>query len=150
MFSPFLTITRELRDLVIDLVLTSHRHVPRHLNDELAGSRILYHIVEFPPTINARVNVKALTFEAGLPTSNALGLMLTNCQLFKETSAARDRLFAKEKVFKMDFMLAHERELWLTWVNVPAFSKDVDRLEIDVRIIGHMDRFGDGYTDKSL
>jgi hypothetical protein len=146
MSSPFLTLPRELRDMIIDLVLSSHRRVPRDLYDELTGSRKTYHVANNVST----ARVRALAFGQDGPTSNALSLMLTNRQLFIETFEARERLFKVEKVFKMDLMFAQERAIWPTWVYVPAFSKDVDRLEVDLRIVGHVDRFGDGYTSTGL
>ena len=52
------------------------------------------------------------------------------------------RLFPHGMKYKLDVMFVGEKQLWPTWLQVPGFSKQVDTVDVTVRIFGRSIRPG--------
>ncbi|MCJ1295920.1 hypothetical protein MMC34_007485 [Xylographa carneopallida] len=74
-------------------------------------------------------------------TTSSLSLLLTNHQLWAETQSALQRLPARFSYY-LDAMLVNERELWPTWLSVPALRTRLDNVAVTVRICGTKDHPG--------
>lgn len=145
-----LTLPREIRDKILELVICDERAPPP--NPTAASSdRTLLNDIEcrswhYGPWHNK--------YEGqgpnGAYTTNSIALLLANRQLSAETQDALERLPTTYS-YGLDVMFVDEKELWPTWVSVPALSPRVDSVVATFRIFGTWDgegrfpfRLGDG------
>ncbi|KAI9792580.1 MAG: hypothetical protein M1816_002100 [Peltula sp. TS41687] len=76
-------------------------------------------------------------------TAAGSGLLLTNRQHRAETLDAIAAFKAHRQLrYKLDCMIGEEARLYHTWLSVPLLSSRIDIVEIDVRILNRLDRFG--------
>ncbi|KAF2498236.1 hypothetical protein BU16DRAFT_615311 [Lophium mytilinum] len=135
-----LSIPQELRDNIIELVLSSARLAP--------------------PTISSAETTRctpATSGESGSPDSgfmswpygpshvwleksvyrsNSYPLSLTNHQLADETAAALRRLSLLSLRYELDVMIANERDLLPTWLSVPVLATKLDVVNVTFRAMG--------------
>jgi hypothetical protein len=74
-----------------------------------------------------------------------LPVLLVNRQLHAEALATLDVLPTKH-CYTLDIMLVDERELWPTWLSVPALTTRVDKVYAAFRIIGTSKGQRSGFT----
>jgi len=120
--SHLLSLPRELRDIILELVINAHveptswpafDHATRKVS---VGSNCL-RIPVLPP----------------VEQYATYGLLLTNRQLHHETKSCLRRL---PKAYALDVMMVSDNELWPTWTCCPARSKEpIDFISINVREI---------------
>ena len=121
-----LSLPRELRDMIIELVLDAHAEPPKRpriyntrRND--SGTRTALRVFDRPPTLPA------------FKQYNAYGLLLTNQQLHDETN---DRLHQLPPLYSLDLMMMgnNARELRPTWICCPVRSTGpIESVSINVR-----------------
>ncbi|KAF2869221.1 hypothetical protein BDV95DRAFT_578617 [Massariosphaeria phaeospora] len=105
----FFDLPRELRDQILDLTLSSPITIPLNSTRKVSNDHVYWHDLRrvFYPTWHA----------AHRP--NALGLLLSNRQLYAETF----HLLSKEPpIFVLDLAIVNESWLWLTWRFIPPNS----------------------------
>ena len=130
-----LTLPREIRDGILELVVCNERAPPQ--NPTAASSdRTLLDVLERRSWSYASQYIK---YEGqgsnGAYTTNSLSLLLANHQLSSETQDVLERLSTTYS-YGLDVMLVDEKELWPTWVSVPALSTQVDSVVATFRIFG--------------
>ncbi|RYO97635.1 hypothetical protein DL764_007272 [Monosporascus ibericus] len=79
-----------------------------------------------------------IRYEPKSTTPAATPLLLVNRQLHRETKDALERIPGRGRSYSLDFMLAKEELLWLTWTLVPAYAQHVDSIDVTVRVVGAM------------
>lgn len=141
MSSSLLKLPREIRDLIIDLVVTDRRQPPRDSRDVPESSRRTIQTWEY----RSWVGLQDILFETDQPHASASGLLCASQQLNRETLESLDRRPQAERAYSLDLMFVAERELWPTWTYVPVQSRSIDQLDVDIRIVGAMENFGGGY-----
>lgn len=137
-----LTIPREVRDIIIKLVLFSgNQPAPDTYNyvSVPARTRILdvYYLCWIPS--------KGVLYQSETITPAATPLLLTNHQLCAETRKVLST--QRGDRYTLDVMFVHERELWPTWTSIPAFARRIDTLDVTFRVVGGHDKTGGGYTE---
>lgn len=109
MSSRLLSLPRELRDIILEFVISAHVEPPRHPESDdtprkaSVGSNCL-RIPVLPPAEQYATH----------------GLLLTNRQLHHETKTRLRRPTA----YFLDVMMVNDKELWPTWTCCPARSKE--------------------------
>jgi hypothetical protein len=138
--SRLLSLPRELRDIIISYVLSSQQHPPVD-NSEPVTPRIELVDIKY----KSWRGPQSVMFEAKLQNSATHGLLLANRQLQAETKDALRELPGKGGRYALDVMFVEEKELWPTWLHVPVFTTDIDRLDVSIRVVGAMKGYGAGY-----
>ena len=129
---------REVRFQILQLVLCSSRALPTDPTTTISQNRIElrdgnHNSWEYGPRHNK--------YEQGACTTNSLPLLLTNRQLRAETQSVLQHLAIKRS-YSLDVMLVNERELWPTWLLVPALWTRLDHVVATFRICGGKGRSG--------
>ena len=134
-----LTIPREVRFQILELVLCSSRAPPANpattsqnrieLRDGKDNSW------DYGPTHNK--------YEEGACPTNGLPLLLTNRQVGAETQSVLQRPTIKRS-YSLDVMFVNEQELWPTWLRVPALWTRLDEVVATFRICGNKGK-GSGF-----
>ncbi|MCJ1381184.1 hypothetical protein MMC17_004293 [Xylographa soralifera] len=129
---PSLTdIPPEVRSQIIELVLCSSRAPP---SDPATTSqnRIELHDLKY---VSWQYGQENNMYEPDGYITNSLSLLLTNRQLWAETQSALRCLPTKHS-YSLDVMFVNERELWPTWLSVPALWTRLDNVFTTFRICG--------------
>ncbi|MCJ1418258.1 hypothetical protein MMC32_004605 [Xylographa parallela] len=124
-----LDIPPELRLQIIDLVLC-HRRTPPQDPDTASLKRVPLHDVQYVSQIYGPEHT---LYDLDGYTTNSLSLLLTSRHLWAETQSALQALSA-EPSYSLDVMFVNERELWPTWVSVPALWTRLDSVVATFRI----------------
>jgi len=66
----------------------------------------------------------------------ATSLLATNHQLHVETKESLLRLLGKGKLYRLDLLLFQEQDLRATWTFLPAHTRHIDTVEVDLRMEG--------------
>ncbi|EGD87953.1 hypothetical protein H112_04427 [Trichophyton rubrum D6] len=127
-------ISLEIRDLIIELVITTRVSVPRR------PAQMLGRLKSVNPDINPLSNEGYI--------ANSLSLLLVNRQLHAETKAAIGRFLkgAKEETeagkkrrnltYTYDIMLVDDSYVWPSHICVPALSSRVDNAVVTIQAFG--------------
>ncbi|KAH7106505.1 hypothetical protein BKA62DRAFT_687332 [Auriculariales sp. MPI-PUGE-AT-0066] len=129
---------QELLDRIIELSLLVERLPPSFIPDSTTGcGRTAYTATQhFDSRSSAQ---EYIMYEDPAPEiSNAAPLSLTSRRLRNTTRDAIARILASPDglVFKLDLILVNEREVWPTWICVPALARKVRRVDVTLRIFG--------------
>ncbi|RYP13070.1 hypothetical protein DL767_010943 [Monosporascus sp. MG133] len=127
-----LEIPRELRDLIIRLVLLSGRPAPIDYRDASRLTRAPIEDVYFASWHGS----SGIRYEPKSTTPAATPLLLVNRQLHLETKHALERIPERGRSYSLDLMLVKEELLWPTWTLVPAYAQHVDSVDVRVRVVG--------------
>lgn len=148
-----LTIAKELRDYILELVLLHEREPP--LDPASAGDTYSKafegRFWDRTPCLSWNYGPSHVRYENQPPPPTARGLLLCNEQLNHETNATLQRIFPNGASYKADVMFVNEAECWLTWLRVPVVAKQIHSVDIKFRIFDVNDttlqsafRAGDG------
>ncbi|KAF2807230.1 uncharacterized protein BDZ99DRAFT_465149 [Mytilinidion resinicola] len=133
--SPLLSLPREIRDTILELVISSSRAPPQDTSEaeprspsatewqaeEISGFDAWYH------------SRTPLYFEPRVYISNSAPLLLVNHQVSSETAAALARL---NLPYELDVIFSNENSLWPSWLSVPRLSNQLDQVNVTFRICG--------------
>lgn len=120
MSSHLLSLPRELRDMILEFVISAHVEPPTcpALDDTPRKASVGSNCLRLPV----------------LPPSEqyaTYGLLLANRQMHQETTTCLRRL---PMAYSLDVMMVNHKELWPTWTCCPARSKEpIDFISINVR-----------------
>ncbi|RYP46324.1 hypothetical protein DL769_011402 [Monosporascus sp. CRB-8-3] len=128
-----LYIPRELRDLIIGLVLLPGRPAP--IDHDASGLTRAPIVDVYFASWNESNRVM---YEPESTTPAATPLLLVNRQPHSETKDALERIPGRGRSYALDLVLAKEEVLWPTWTLVPAYSQHVDSVDVTVRIVDAM------------
>ena len=112
-----LSLPRELRDIILELVISAHAEPPSRptLDDAARKASVATNCLQLPIS----------------QQYSAYGLLLTNRQLHQET---KTRLRQLPTAYSLDVMMVNRKELWPTWTCCPARSTEpIDSISINVR-----------------
>jgi hypothetical protein len=133
--ASLLLMPEELLDDIIELVLLDERRPPPDIETATPGRAATqrnrndgFLSWEYGPS-KVRLETHSIP-----PASNAL--LLVNKYFYRQTKQALSRLFPDGINYKLDAMFVNEAELWPTWLSVPALSKQVNTIDVTVRIFG--------------
>ncbi|KAI9836027.1 MAG: hypothetical protein M1819_001638 [Sarea resinae] len=134
-----LTIPREIRDNIIELVLCSKRNPPPDIATA-ARSRRERHRRGIPERRGFNTwsyGPSHVEFEQRDCAVDSLPLLLVNRRLSCETKSAIERLALYSNLAcSLDVMFVEERELWPTWLYLPVLAQQVDCIEVTFRVFG--------------
>jgi hypothetical protein len=119
-----LTLPRELRDMIIDIVLAmSSRSPPEHpRNDER---------FRINPWSSTRVPKERSAYR-----TTSFGLLGTSHQLYCETKQ-RIRSMRFKPAYHLDIMVVNGPKLWPTWVKLPSLKDtNIEDLHVNFRTFG--------------
>lgn len=128
--SSLLTIPREIRDQILELVIFSHRAPPKSPTEPPQERASLDNPRRFSSWSYGPENVK---YDQQDIVPNSLSLLLVNRQLSAETKSTLERFPIS---YYLDVMIVNEQELHPTWLSVPAFSNRIDNVVVTFRIFG--------------
>ncbi|KAK2762143.1 hypothetical protein FQN54_001150 [Arachnomyces sp. PD_36] len=133
--SPFLSLPQEVRDIIIELVLFSHRAPPESPTtppQKRSGLKDLG-VDILDSWSHGRPPVE---YEEKDVVSNGQSLLLVNRQLSAETKYVLER---NPSSYHLDVMFVNEWDFYPTWLSVPAFSRVVDDVVATFRMFGTHD-----------
>lgn len=130
-----LTIPRETRDAIIELVLFSGRPAPVDYNYVSIPARTTSEDIDYQSSLGSR----GVMYESETMTPAATPLLLANRQLHAETKGVLERMPGGGHKYSLDLMFVQERELWPTWTSLPT-------LDVTIRVMGGHDKVGAGYS----
>ncbi|KAF2801804.1 uncharacterized protein BDZ99DRAFT_469329 [Mytilinidion resinicola] len=133
--SPLLSLPRELRDTIIDRVLSSARLAPPTISSAESNrcAPPSYEGPQDPGFDSWPYGQSHVRFEQPAYISNSYPLFLTNHQLAAETASALRRLSLP---YELDVMQVDEAELWPTWLSVPVLTSKLDVVNVTFRATG--------------
>ena len=119
MSSLLLSLPRELRDMILEFVISAHVEPPRHPASD-----------DTPRKASVGSNCLRIPVLPPAEQYATYGLLLTNRQLHHETKTCLCRL---PMTYSLDLMMVNDKELWLTSTCCPARSKEPIDISINVR-----------------
>ena len=123
-----MSLSRELRDNIYDVLLLSHREAP--LIPENSGLR------KRPGEYDQEIFEYCNFYPAEPLDSPTSSLQLSCRQIHNEVQDAISRLQALAKLtYKLDCMLVNEVELHPTWLSFPAFQSEIPKLEVELQAL---------------
>ena len=137
-----LLLPREIRDIIISLVVTTPALPPVDATVESLRSQL--RDIKYQCWFGDN-GVKYLV-QMGSYRPNSAALLLTNHQLHDEV----EYLLQKASVqYVLDVMLINERELWPTWTSIPILATQIDTVEVNFRIISQGQKGWSGFSSGS-
>lgn len=134
--ASFLTLPRELRDLVYLAVLSSPDPAPKSPQEASRDRE------QISASAETSFFESCTDYPSKVIPASSSGLILTCRQVHEETQAAIATLKAKDELwYHLDCMIQDERRLYPTWLLIPAVTSDIDLATVDFRLFG--DRGGD-------
>ncbi|KAK8071520.1 hypothetical protein PG996_004868 [Apiospora saccharicola] len=127
-----LSLPREIRDMILQLVLQHERAPPAGCERQLEGRVSILDVTSEAWALKKRVRYEPKTVQ---PTATTL--MLVNRQLHAEVRDSVAWLQSREgRRCKVDVLLLDEKELWVTPLRTPACSPVLDQVDADMRVVG--------------
>jgi hypothetical protein len=125
--ATFLTLSRELRDIILDFVLQTPSH--KQINTSLSpqAREALDGLLWW--THAHRIKSETVT---GYRRPESLSLPQTNKQIHCETKERLHR-FGKYLTYKLDLAIVNKQELRPTWTQVPAQVKCIPEVSVTLR-----------------
>ncbi|KAF2493043.1 hypothetical protein BU16DRAFT_529270 [Lophium mytilinum] len=135
--SPLLSLPREIRDTILELVISYSRPPPQDVStaEPRPTPSPRWH-PEDPSEFNSAPGRFAVYLEPRGYISNSASLLLVNRQISSKTAAA---LTLFHPPYELDVIFLEESKLWPTWLSVPALSSQLDQVNATIRISGHHD-----------
>ena len=125
-----LTIPREIRDFILELVVLGARSPPQHASTLQTRGRAL---AKDDCSYKTWADGLGIWYEDPDPKIHAFPILLVNRQLRAETLSVIRRL---PKDYWVDLLLVDESAVWATWLSVPCLTTAVNKVQADIRMIG--------------
>ncbi|KAL8832456.1 MAG: hypothetical protein Q9170_004867 [Blastenia crenularia] len=136
---PFLNLSRELRDIIYEILLLSQRAPPS--SPEYRGAR------KQPSSADAELLESCNRYPAEDLINPTVSLQLTCRQVSEEIHDATLRLEkSKGLTHKLDVMMLNEDTMYPTWLSFPGLTDRIVKLDVEFRLF--CDREIDPFTSE--
>jgi hypothetical protein len=125
-----LTIPRELRDKILNLIISSYISEPQDISDP-SNRAILDDFKQDSPYFHGHHTL----YIEHPKQRDTTSLQLVNRQLHIETLDTL-RILPTKHSYVLDVIIAEEQNLWPTWLYLPALTTRVDKVYCQIRSIG--------------
>lgn len=133
--ASLISIPEELRDHIVELVLTNERDQPS-ATEAQHSDRAAITRTSREGTLSWGDGPKNVLYETTPTIPSSHGLLLVNKHLHKQTTQALSRLFPHGLDYKLDVLFLNESILHPTWLSVPARRNQINTINVTIRTFG--------------
>ncbi|KAH7106501.1 hypothetical protein BKA62DRAFT_687325 [Auriculariales sp. MPI-PUGE-AT-0066] len=133
-----LDLPQELIDRIVECTLVTERSPPSVFPIDITEAGRMRHARDSKHVISWRYGPENVCWEQPQQyKSGAQPLLLVNRTINASTTKAVDRIVTSKRLtYKLDIAFVDEKEVWPTWICVPALAREVDHVDVTIRIVG--------------